>query len=257
MIKETKDNFLAVCLCPTFNRYHLLEESIQCFIDQDYPCKEMIILNDEEGVELEIENCPQNIKIYNCPTRFNSLGEKRNYLKQLCCGDYYFIWDDDDLYPSYRISESIYMSQQYPEYDIIKAKTAFISIEDKTYKIAQNHFHSQACIRKEYMEKTMYPGKNNGEDRVFEKSGANVGIIDVFPSFWAVLRYGMNTQHISGIADEKLAWETIGKLSTNKGRILIKPRFHHDYWEDMRKVLNDINGFWGEEWMIKISRIKE
>ena len=98
---------LVSCLTVTYGRPLLLGEAVKCFIDQDYENKELIILNDQEGVTLKIEDCPNNIKIYNHPTRFNSLGEKRNYIKTLSDADYYCIWDDDDLFTPYRISESI------------------------------------------------------------------------------------------------------------------------------------------------------
>ena len=142
-------NQLVTCLCCTFNRPVLLGESIRCFLDQDYDNKELIILNDQEGVTLKLENCPENIRIINHSKRFGSLGEKRNYLKSLARGEYCCIWDDDDLSVNFRISEQSYFMQQYPEYDIIKPKDGFISVDNKGYKVATNRFHAQAVIRKQ------------------------------------------------------------------------------------------------------------
>ena len=47
---------LVSCICPTYNRpprhQHLLEEAIASFLRQDYPNKELIVLNDCPGQEL-------------------------------------------------------------------------------------------------------------------------------------------------------------------------------------------------------------
>ena len=253
-------NPLVTCLCCTFNRPILLGESIKCFLDQDYDNKEMIILNDQEGVTLKLENCPENIIIINHPKRFGSLGEKRNYLKSLARGEYCCIWDDDDLSTPFRISESVYFMQQYPEYDIIKPKDGFVSLDDKDYKVGTNRFHAQAVVRKSYMDKTNYPLISIGEDNIFERT-ANMKIIEMFPSFWAILRWhskGSNVYHVSQVTSglEKKSWDYSLEISKNQlgGEVIIKPEFQKDYWEDMKDVLNDINPCLGKEWYKKIGR---
>jgi glycosyltransferase involved in cell wall biosynthesis len=247
---------LVSCLCCTYSRPVLLGESIKCFLDQDYPNKELIVLNDQEGVELFLQDCPSNVKIINHPTRFNSLGEKRNYIKTLGKGEFFCVWDDDDLFTPFRLSESVYLILQNSQHDILKPKDAFISIDNESYKVATNRFHTQAIIKREYMEKTQYPLKSIGEDAAFER-GANIGIIDIFPSFWAILRYGMNIYHISQIHNslEKRSWEIAGNKSNLKGKIMVEPKFQKQYWEEMRRTLNNINGFWGEELVKKIGKI--
>jgi len=248
-------NPLVSCLCCTYGRPVLLGETVKCFVDQDYQNKELIILNDQKEVKLRIENCPDNIHIYNHPFRFNSLGEKRNYIKTLGHGDYYCIWDDDDLYVPFRISESVDLIQRNPQYDILKAKNAFISIDNITYKVATNRFHAQAIVTKEYMQKTAYPSKSVGEDNVFERT-ANVGYIDIFPSFWAILRWGMDIYHISCIQSEQ-TWQNVleyEKYNKLKGEVVVKPEFQKDYWAEMKSVLEKINMCLGKEWYKKIGR---
>lgn len=249
---------LVSCLTATFNRPILLGESIKCFLDQDYDNKELIVLNDQEGVHLTMEFCPSNIRIINHPQRFSSLGEKRNYLKKLGHGKYFLTWDDDDLYVPFRISESVYFMKAYPEPDIIKPKDAFISIDNITYKVATNRFHSQAVIRKSYMDKTKYPLISIGEDKVFEDT-ANIKTIEMFPNFWAILRWGIkDVYHISQVNPglEKKSWDNAMEFSKDKlrGEIVIKPEFQKDYWADMRDVMNKINPVLGQEWYKKIGR---
>ena len=84
---------LVSCVCVTYGRPILLGEAVKCFIDQTYPNKELIIVNDQEGVTLRFSEDRDNIRVENVPTRFGSLGEKRNYGMSLANGDYICIWD--------------------------------------------------------------------------------------------------------------------------------------------------------------------
>jgi len=229
-----------VCLCCTYGRVILLGEAIKCFIDQDYDNKELIVLNDQEGVELVLEDCPSNVTIFNHSKRFNSLGEKRNYIKTLSDADYYCIWDDDDLYMPYRISKSV---KNMDNCDIVKANKAIITTHNASPQIAQNLFHSQACVTKEYMDRCKYPKKSVGEDIDFE-NGANVKSIDVLPFY--VYRWGLNIHHLSGIADDKKSWERSLTYYENKsGVTIIKPEFTEDHWGKIGKFLK--NKDWEEK----------
>ena len=226
---------MATCLCATYGRPILLGEAVKCFLDQDYSNKELIIVNDQEGVTLIREDLPPTVRIYNCPKRFQSLGEKRNYMKSLGSGDYYFVWDDDDLYMPHRISTSIKLMEQYrsDKPDIIKAHWAVASVNNSDYTFQSNMFHSQSCITKEYIMKNQYPTKSIGEDVDFEQHGS-ARVID--PVVWPfyVYRWGCNTFHLSGVSDSDKAWGFAQKACANQtGEIIIKAEFQKDYWKDI------------------------
>jgi len=246
---------LVSCLCCTYNRKTPLEEAIQCFIDQDYENRELIILNDQEGVTLKIEDCPSNIHIHNYSKRFNSLGEKRNYIKTLASGEYFCIWDDDDLYVPIRISKSIEIFRNDIYADIIKSKYAFMSINNKDYKVVCNLFHSQACISKEYMNKNQYPEKSVGEDMEFEK-GAKIKSVETSPLLFYVYRWGgEGIHHLSGISNEKESWMkslTIAEQNGLEGDVLIKPHFERNYWEDIQKLWDSKKLEYGDIWRKEI-----
>jgi len=246
-------NPLVSCLCVTYGRPVLLGEAIKCFIDQNYPNKELIVLNDQVGVELYMDNCPDSVKIINHPTRFNSLGEKRNYSKSIGNGEFFCVWDDDDLYTPYRISDSVRLMQQNPNYDIIKAREAFMSVDNKNYKVVSNVFHSQAIISKKYMTQNQYPFKSIGEDTDFEKN-ANIGSRVMFPSFWYIYRWGLGIHHVSGIEGEKKSWQKSLTFAPYqiKGRIEVKAEFKNNYWADISREFEKINPQWRKEWEKKI-----
>ena len=247
---------LVSCLCCTYGRPLILGEAVKCFMDQDYENKELIILNDQTGVALSIEGNPDNVHVYNYPIRFTSLGAKRNHIWRLGGGEYFCIWDDDDLYTPFRIRESLEQIQQHPQYDIVKANDAVISVNNSDYQIVNNLFHSQAIVTREYMERTKYPEISVGEDSVFEKA-AKIYNVQMFPWFWYVYRWGLNIHHVSGLSDEKKSWAkslTFKSYQEVKGDVIVKPEFQHDYWEHIKDYVNAINPNLGRLWYEKINR---
>jgi glycosyltransferase involved in cell wall biosynthesis len=93
---------LISCVMPTYGRSDYVSESLSMFLAQDYPNKELIILNDCPGQEL-LGDYP-GVTIVNSPTRWNTLGEKRNAAVAMAKGEYIAVWDDDDIYMPWRLS---------------------------------------------------------------------------------------------------------------------------------------------------------
>lgn len=91
------------CLTATYGRYSVLCEAVTCFVEQDYPDKELIILNNHP-VPLKCD-LPQ-VTIFNEP-EYETLGDCRNRLLELANGDFVRTWDDDDLYMPWAISQGV------------------------------------------------------------------------------------------------------------------------------------------------------
>lgn len=94
------------CLCPTYRRPKLLENSIACFLAQDYPTdrRELIVLDDTGELENQTGDGWQIISI---PRRFRSLPEKFNALAGLARGEILVVWEDDDIYLPHHISSHV------------------------------------------------------------------------------------------------------------------------------------------------------
>ena len=90
---------------PTYGRPDFVEESIAFFLAQDYPRKELIIINDCPG-QTFTGHFP-DVVIINLPDRCPSLGEKRNLGIEMARGDLIAVWDDDDIYLPWRLSFSV------------------------------------------------------------------------------------------------------------------------------------------------------
>ena len=93
---------LVSCIMPTYNRRRFIPNATRYFLRQDYPNKELIIVDD--GTDGVADLVPDHHQIkYFRTKKFKTLGEKRNYCVQLSQGELIMHWDDDDWYAADRI----------------------------------------------------------------------------------------------------------------------------------------------------------
>lgn len=110
--------FVSICT-PTFNRRPFIPFLIKCIESQDYPHERMewIIIDDGsdkiEDLINEIKNNKFNIKYFKLDHKL-SLGEKRNLMHEKSIGEFLVYMDDDDFYPSQRVSHAITMLETHP-----------------------------------------------------------------------------------------------------------------------------------------------
>lgn len=94
------------CVCPTFARVHLLEEAVESFLRQDYKGeKELVICNDCDRQTLKFDH--SEVRIFNLKSRFETIGQKRNFTSRLADGQILMTWGDDDIHLPNRISRMI------------------------------------------------------------------------------------------------------------------------------------------------------
>ncbi|HEX4055488.1 MAG TPA: glycosyltransferase [Tepidisphaeraceae bacterium] len=99
------------CVMPTYGRPDFVSESVAMFLAQDYPRKELVVLNDCAGQELAGEFL--GVRLINSKTRFATLGEKRNACIEAAVGPLIAVWDDDDIYLPWRLSLSLREMQRH------------------------------------------------------------------------------------------------------------------------------------------------
>lgn len=108
--ETTKENLpLISCLMVTSNRLILLKQAVNCYIDQTYPKKELIIVGSgqeyfRKGVE-DYLTCMgrDDIHFVWYDQQDNNLGRKRNLSIDSSGGEILCLWDDDDLYHPQRL----------------------------------------------------------------------------------------------------------------------------------------------------------
>ena len=106
--------FVSVCT-PTFNRRPFWQSTIKCFMNQDYPKNriEWIIIDDGSAKIEDLVCNIEQVKYYKYDTKM-PLGKKRNLMHEKSCGDIIVYMDDDDYYPSQRISHAVNMLMTHP-----------------------------------------------------------------------------------------------------------------------------------------------
>lgn len=236
---------LVSCVCCTYDRPKLLAEAIQCFLDQTYENKELIVLNDNPNARYHLDKEYPNVRIINAPQRFPSLGQKRNAFKQLIKGEYVCIWDDDDLYGFNRITDSVKHFDS--KYDMLKPSMSLVSVNNANYEIRSNVFHSATCVKASTYRRIKYRNMSVGEDLAFEseatKTHYNPGCL-----VWYIYRWG-NTNHISGLSDTERAWEIGADRNAHiQGDIEITPTYHQNYWQDIYNYYQHLNHQFAKVW---------
>lgn len=90
------------CIMPTYNRRSFVPQAIKYFLRQDYPHKELIILDD--GTDKIRDLVPDLPEItYVALSQKLTVGEKRNRAVEASQGEIILHWDDDDWMHSSRI----------------------------------------------------------------------------------------------------------------------------------------------------------
>jgi glycosyltransferase involved in cell wall biosynthesis len=94
---------LISCIMPTHNRRFFIPQAIRCFLAQDYPNKELVVLDDGDDPICDLLPDRSEIR-YKRITRHMSLGEKRNIACEEARGNLIAHWDDDDWMSPRRLS---------------------------------------------------------------------------------------------------------------------------------------------------------
>lgn len=91
------------CICPTGGRQDFVNASIDCFLTQDYPNKELLIVDDGTSPT----TVPKNPLIRYLRVSKMDIGSKRNLACENAKGSIIAHWDDDDWYAPHRLSVQI------------------------------------------------------------------------------------------------------------------------------------------------------
>ncbi len=93
---------LVSCIMPTSNRRSFVTQSIRCFLRQDYPNLELVIIDD--GSDPVADCVPDDARIrYLRLDQKLTIGAKRNVGCDQARGEFIVHWDDDDWYPPWRV----------------------------------------------------------------------------------------------------------------------------------------------------------
>lgn len=97
---------LVSCIMPTYNRRKFIPYAIEYFLRQDYPNKELLIIDDGDDVIQDLVPPHDLIRYYRLDKKI-TLGAKLNLACDYANGNIIAHWDDDDWYMNARLSYQV------------------------------------------------------------------------------------------------------------------------------------------------------
>jgi O-antigen biosynthesis protein len=97
---------LVSCIMPTFDRRSFVPQAIRYFLRQDYPAKELVIVDDGSRSVSDLLPADDRIVYHRVDTR-TVLGTKRNLACEWARGSIIMHWDDDDWSSPERVSVQV------------------------------------------------------------------------------------------------------------------------------------------------------
>ena len=200
---------LISCLCPTKNKPSIVKDAIECFNNQTYPNKELILVTNDKNPHLpylKTLEC-ENIKLIYASYE-TVLGELRNISVDNASGKYVAIWDDDDIHHKDRLQVQL---------DILKKSKG-----------------KEAC----FLRRVLFHDINSGDKGILKEWWGNEASMLALKS--AMPRYD-NTKSIAEDTPVKVFFLTRGK-----GVIIQQPqlyiyRFHGNNTCEQRHLRDTID----------------
>jgi ADP-heptose:LPS heptosyltransferase len=90
------------CLMPTADRRRFVEQAVSYFLAQDYPEKELLIIDDGADAVTDLVRANTAVRYFKLENR-QSVGAKRNFAGQHAAGEILVHWDDDDWSAPWRL----------------------------------------------------------------------------------------------------------------------------------------------------------
>ena len=191
---------LVSCIMPTRNRPQFVPYAVEYFLHQDYPAKELIILDDGDQPINALIPDDSSITYKRLKGR-QPLGDKRNLGCEMANGELIAHWDDDDWMASWRLS---YQVEQLLTNDAdICGLSSLLFHDISSGKTWRYHYQSDGrnwvaggtfCYRRALWQRSPFPKINVGEDSRFVWSQAEKKILSLpEQDFYVAIIHTQNT----------------------------------------------------------------
>ena len=165
---------LVSCVMATADRADFVPQAIEYFFRQDYPNRELIIVDDgAESIAPFVPGDPR-IRYVRLEDR-RTMGAKHNLACELARGDVICHWDDDDWNADWRLSYQVEQLLQTPTMTL-SGLSNLLYYEPKTGRAAQYIYPPNSgrwvsgntlCYRKAFWQSHRFPDMNEGADTIF------------------------------------------------------------------------------------------
>ena len=193
---------LVSCIMPTYNRRRFVSLAIHYFLNQDYPNRELIIVDDGEDKIADLVPLDERIRYVALDVRQN-LGAKRNLACDLARGSIIIHWDDDDWSAPRRVRyQQSVLDQQHAELGVI-SRTYYLQPElgaawlhAYPLTIRANRTGGTLCYRRTLWERNSFPTSFVGADwQFFQRAHDAPFVIMPDATFYIALVHGTNTSY--------------------------------------------------------------
>lgn len=233
------------CICPTYNRppraQWLLEEAIESFLRQDYPDKELLVLNDCPGQELSCD--APDVFVINLPRRFHTYGEKLNAAIALAQGSHIALWNDDDIMLPWRLSISL---ERLGDAGYYNPRAYWFLDADGLHKDEGKGVGHICSIftRAAFDLVNGYPHTTGLDDQILDRrlkthpdvKQAALSVLRVDEWFY-IYRWGVSPAHLSGARSIEEQYKRIGQMPVEQGHYVLQPHWNEDYVRSTRDAI--------------------
>lgn len=187
-IKKPIELPLVSCLMTTYGRFECVERSIAFWLNQDYPNKELIILNTAEiplTLDANLEN--KGIRIINNEyihnsnpvIKYSSVDQVRKDILKLANGEYYICWDDDDMYMPFHISQGMKYIIEGKKVAWMPEKSYWSPDGGNTIELASNSMEASCIVKISELKKYGFSDNTNGAEHLAWRHGMrDDGLLD-------------------------------------------------------------------------------
>lgn len=218
------------CIMTTYGRFECVERSIAMWLLQDYPNKQLVILNTaEKELELDLALSNKGIsivnqsKIHGTNEPYTNVGQVRRDAVKLALGKYMCFWDDDDAYLPWHISQGVDYLLKTNKKAYKPAQSYWSEDGGKTFVLARNAMEASVIADTEAIRNYGFNDSNGGEHVTWMRGLIDEGELDEdyevtpFESYMYIWGDEIASHKQSGFIDDPDNFENHKKASTDFG----------------------------------------
>jgi mannosyltransferase OCH1-like enzyme len=184
------------CLCVTQNKFELLSQSIDCFLFQSHPLKELVIVYESNNpwiAEAKAQYESDTVRFIEVPIEpKKTLGELRNISVAEARGEYIMQWDDDDMYHPDRIRLQVGLASRGSACgNVVNSVVIYDQKLQRAFLFNNYKFDGSILVHKQtFLDKVTYPSQNRSEDSVVRNALLSDGsIVPLMVPFMYLYRF--------------------------------------------------------------------
>lgn len=164
---------LVSCIMPTYNRPEFISQAVQQFLEQDYPNKELVII-DDSPVSIKVLIPDSDLIHYTYQKEKSDLGTKRNLACEKAKGEIIVHLDDDDYYaPDWLSKQVSFLTEQGLEITGLSAPVFYDKSNADVWQYIYPEkekpwvYGATLCYTKKLWQSNPFPTVDCGEDNMF------------------------------------------------------------------------------------------